>query len=451
MLTKHLRQFFMLSFAACYLSNYFLRLPWLTVVTSLLLIVVIAQAITGLPRTNFRVCTGLFLIGAVILFLSEASFLDWLAAVHKNAGLIALFITLPLFGMPLQYENYQLELKHIAEKYLTSVWAFCLLIMLVTHILGIVISLGVVVLVYTLFRETAGMYKAEGLFLLALMQSYMTTGFWSPAWASMAVVTHELQIPWIFLIPLGILLSILALALSLLLIFIKIKRSPGKYLTLTPNPSVMVHKPYMYTMLALVGGLILAVVALSYYTKWEILVIIPLVALFFPLAAAFFQRKMPQYQSEMRKYYSESLFKVKNEVVLFTAAGFLGKSLELSGIEKTIPGLLPVWLSSSVFSTILFLMLIMIAVSLIGIHPVITGSALIGALDPAALGLSSFIFAETMLCGWALTIMLSPFSAINLIMGGMTGRPSWDISLKLNWFYGILMMVILASVLTMLN
>ncbi|MBZ4653466.1 MAG: hypothetical protein JG781_805 [Peptococcaceae bacterium] len=74
--------------------------------------------------------------------------------------------------------------------------------------------------------------------------------------------------------------------------------------------------------------------------------------------------------------------KVNNEMVLFTAAGFLGKSLEFAGVSKIIPQLIPSWLSQYHFLSILFLMLIIVLVSLTGIHPVVTGSTLVGAIDP---------------------------------------------------------------------
>ncbi len=448
---NNLRRWLILAFAFLYLSNYFINSSHIKVLYSIVLLLVILQAIPDLPKTNLKVSLSLFIIGGVFLYVNNISLNGWLSAIAKNAGLITLFITVPLLGLPFFYENYQEELKKIASKHMTNVCLFCLLTAVVTHILGVIISIGCIPIVYELFNRNARLYKAEKLFLAALVQGYMTTGFWSPAWASTAIVTHELQISWLRIIPFGILLTTISISLTLLFIYIKVKRNPQLYQNLSPQPSLQINWRYVFTLITLITSLILIIMLFNYFTGWSILAIIPVVACIYPLVTAVVQKKLPQYKKGLGFYYDEKLFKTKNEVVLFTAAGFLGKSLELSNVSQAIPQLLPSFLTNYPVLMIFFLMAIMLLISLTGIHPVVTGSALVGSLTPLSLGLSPLTFALTILAGWAISILVSPFSAVNLVMSGLTSMPSWDISLKINGRFGVFMLFIISGIIALLS
>lgn len=443
----HFRRLIVALFAVIYLVNYFLKIPQLSILSSFLIIIIVLQALPDLPKTNLRVCLGLLIIGGLLLIFKGASPALWLSALVKNAGLVTLFVAVPLIGLPLYYDKYEAELKNLALRHLTGVWGFCLLIAIVSHLLGVIISIGAVPLIYELFKNNARLYKAEKLFLVALLQGYMATGFWSPAWASMAVVTHNLAIPWLSIIPFGLLFTVMAISLSLFLIYLEIRRNPGSYQNLTPDYNVTVSWQKIITLVLLIGGFIGAIILVDIATSWELLIIIPLVSILFPPVAAVLLRKGPQLKKGLQNYYFVSLLKVKNEIILFTAAGFLGKALEVSGISQVIPQLLPPWLQHYPLFTIIFLMSIMILISLPGIHPVVTGSALVGAIDPITLGLTPMIFGLTILTGWALSILLSPFSAVSLILSGLEGIPSWNISLKLNGPFGVALLGIMGVVL----
>lgn len=447
----HFRRLAAALFAVTYLVNYFLDSPVLDNLSVLLIIVLVVQALPDLPKPSLRVCLGLFLIGGLILILKGAPPVLWLAALVKNAGLITLFVAVPLISIPLFYDDYESELKNVALRHLSSVWGFCLLIVIISHLLGVIISIGAVPLVYQLFKNNARLYNAEKLFLAAILQGYMTTGFWSPAWASIAVVTHNLQIPWIRIVPWGILFSILCISLCLFLIHLKIRGNRALYQDLIPDTSVTVNWVKILTLVLIIACFIGAIITLDIVTSWELLVIIPFVSVLVPVLAAVLLKKGPELKTGVQNYYNNSLLKVKNEVVLFTAAGFLGKALEVSRIGELIPGLLPSWLQYYPLITVFILILIMLAVSLPGIHPIVSGSALVGAIDPLSLGLSPFVFGLIILTGWAISILLSPFSAISMIVGGLEGVPSWNISLGINLTYGVLFLLLMGGLLSALS
>jgi hypothetical protein len=181
------------------------------------------------------------------------------------------------------------------------------------------------------------------------------------------------------------------------------------------------------------------------------MIIIPIVSIIFPILCALLQKHTPEYKTGMKKYYDKSLLKVQSEVTLFTAAGFLGKALELSGVGELLPNLLPHWMYQYPALLMMALMLIIIVPSLIGVHPVVTGTALVTAIVPAAIGMSSMTFALTILTGWLLGILLSPFSATSLITSGFTGKTSWSIALGLNGKFGFACVVIFSLIISIIG
>jgi len=113
----------------------------------------------------------------------------------------------------------------------------------------------------------------------------------------------------------------------------------------------------------------------------------------------------------------------------------------MSGIGGQIPRLIPAWLSQYPLATALAICILMMLFSLTGIHPVVTGSSLLGTIDPAALHLSPLVFGLIILFAWAECILISPFSATNLIVSGLTGEPCWRVSLGNNALYGLALLV----------
>lgn len=448
---SHLTRWVLIFFALVYLLNYFMPIEALKYLGSILLLYVVVQAMGRLPKVNRRVVLGLFLIGAVLLFYKGASPLEWIISFTKNANLVTLFICVPMMSMPFFYEDYQGELKNVAQTRMRQLLPFCMLVALSTHILGVLISVGAVAIIYELMSPNAKLYHAEDIFLTTLLRSYNTSGFWSPAWASVVVVTTQLEISWIRLIPIGVGLALFMNLLDMLSVFLKTKREPQRYVCEAGSEDTTVNWKRIVIMLVLALTLIALIVLLSVITPWNLMIIIPLVSISFPILIALIQRRGLEYKQGIAKYYNHGLVKVQNEVTLFTAAGFLGKALEYSGVGEMLPGLIPSWMQSYPPLLLASIMLMIILPSLIGIHPVVTGTALVTAVVPAAFGLSNMTFALTVLTGWLLAILLSPFSATALMASGFTGKASWSISLGLNGRFGFLCVALFSLLVSILG
>ena len=440
-----------IAFAGIRLINYFLSVMLLDYLSALLLLLIILQALPKMDRLTAVVVSCLFFIGAGLLLACRAPFGLWVVSLLKNANLATLFICVPMMSMPFFYEDYQSELKVLVQTRMSHILGFCLLVAVCTHFLAVLISVGAMTIMYELMHPYAKLYQSEDTFLRTLTRSYNSSGFWSPAWASMIVLNAQLQVPWLSLVPVGLAFSAVLIGLDLGSVFLRGRLSPGAYPRLKAEEGVQVNWRQIRIMIILAAVLIGLIILLNLTTPWDLLIIVPIVAMIFPLLSALAQRHLPEYRTGMKNYYQKSLLKVQGQCALFTAAGFLGKALDISGLGAMLPKLLPRFLVDYPALMIGAIMLLLILPSLIGVHPAATGTALVLAVTPASLGLSLMTFSLAILTGWLIAIMVSPFSANNLMLAGFTGRPSWSISLGLNARFGALLFVVFSALISLVG
>lgn len=438
-------------FAVLHLANYFIKSAFLFYICCGLLTYIFVSAVRVLPKVTRRISLALMLLGICLMFWKGMPFDAWLLCIDKNGNLVTLFILVPMMFLPFNYDDYQKELKHVAQAHMQSLLPFCLLTFSVVHIFGVVISVGAVSLVFELFRNNAKLYNAEKTFMASLLRGYCTSGFWSPAWASILVVTTQMNIPWIRFIPWGIGFFLITLVFDATAVWFKIRQNPEKYPRLKAKEHVAVDWKQILILIGLATALICIIAVISKITPWDLMVIIPIVAMVFPIVVALLQNKLPNYKLGIKEYYDKSVLKVISQVALFTAAGFLSKALEYSGVGAMIPKLLPAWMSQYPVLLIGSIMLLMIVPSLVGLHPVAIGTALVATIVPTSIGLTDMGFALTIIVGWALAILISPFSATSLIAGGLLNCSPWDISLGLNGKFGFFNVIFFSILIAMIN
>jgi hypothetical protein len=354
-------------------------------------------------------------------------------------------------SLPFFYEDYQLELRHLAQRYMTKPLGFCGLTSVVAHGASVLINIAAIPLVYELLKGNAELYRAEKPFLASLLRGYMTSVFWSPNWVSVAAVTYYLKLPWLAVVPMGLLLTLITIGLSLIWIYLEIHLNPNRYQELENDDQAHIYWPYIYTLIILAASLMSLIVVLNLISTWQILIIAPIAALLFAPVTALLQKKVPKFKKGLHNYYHNTLVRIKSEMTLFTAAGFLGAALKFSGISQALPQYLPYWLNEFPFISILAVMLIIVLPALAGIHPVVAGTAVVSTINPLTLDLTPMIYGGTVLAGWGLAVLVSPFSAMSLVTAGMIGSSSWEIGLKLNGLFGLLLLLSLASALTFIH
>ena len=432
----HIRRIAIILFVFLRLSNAFLKIPFFDYLSAVVLLFVILQNVPTLDKVTRNVVMILFLGGILALFIADVSFAVWLNAWLKNANIVTMLICMPMMSMPFFYEDYQSELKVVAQEKMQTILGFCLLTSICTHLLGVMITVGTIAIIYDLLSPHAKLYNAEDTFLSTLLRSYSTSGFWSPAWTSMVLVNTYLEVSWLSLIPIGVLFSALFIAMDLGTVAWKMHRQPQRFPRLHKEEGEEIRWRKINTMLLLAAALIGLIVLGNLFTSWSPMTIIPLVSIIFPFLAALVQGHLPAYQAEMNKFYQKSLLKVQTQCALYTAAGFLGVALEAAGVGALIPRLIPHWFMSYPALMIGTLLILLILPALGGIHPAVTITVLLSTVTPQVLGLDNMSMALTMLTGCLMGTCYSPLTSSSLILSSLCGRPSWELGPGLNKTFG---------------
>jgi hypothetical protein len=416
---------------------------------NVLLVFVIALTIPSLGKTNRIVISSLLGAAVLILLLNKVPLSQWLEAFSRNGALAALFITIPMLNIPFGYGDYQHELQNFARRNLGSPFLFCLVVWILTHLFGLIILIGAIPFMFNLLEGNAKMYGAEKEFASTLVHAQVSAGFWSPIWSSMIIVTYTLGIAWLDFVPFGLLVTLIFFVFSMLWLYISLKRSGAHPIKASSDTTTSGSAMLTIVVLAILPVLVIVVV--NYISDISITSAIPIVSLGYPVAVAMVMGKWRRYATGMSDYFNVRILNVKNEVALLTAAGFFGKALELAGIQSAVTYLLPSNLADFPFLGIISIMMVFVITVHFGMHPVIAGSAMVVSLAPQSLGLSQFMFGFVLITGWALGILLSPFSATNMVTGGLVGEPSWNISTKRHGIFGLSMLVLLSGVLALLS
>jgi hypothetical protein len=320
---------------------------------------------------------------------------------------------------------------------------------ILTHLFGLIILIGAIPFMFNLLEGNAKMYGAEKEFASTLVHAQVSAGFWSPIWSSMIIVTYTLGIAWLDFVPFGLLVTLIFFVFSMLWLYISLKRSGAHPIKASSDTTTSGSAMLTIVVLAILPVLVIVVV--NYISDISITSAIPIVSLGYPVAVAMVMGKWRRYATGMSDYFNVRILNVKNEVALLTAAGFFGKALELAGIQSAVTYLLPSNLADFPFLGIISIMMVFVITVHFGMHPVVAGSAMVVSLAPQSLGLSQFMFGFVLITGWALGILLSPFSATNMVTGGLVGEPSWNISTKRHGIFGLSMLVLLSGVLALLS
>ncbi|ROO29422.1 hypothetical protein SAHL_09015 [Salinisphaera orenii YIM 95161] len=90
-------------------------------------------------------------------------------------------------------------------------------------------------------------------------------------------------------------------------------------------------------------------------------------------------------------------------------------------------------------------MLVVTAFAQIGLNPIVTATLILGVLpEPATIGLHPVVLAAALMSAWALSMLSSPFTAVMLILSGLTGRSTYAITWRWNGAFFLLTTVALS-------
>ncbi|MHC1761231.1 MAG: hypothetical protein AB9917_17310 [Negativicutes bacterium] len=316
--------------------------------------------------------------------------------------------------------------------------------------LAALINLASFHFVHQLLQREAEKYPPR-LFNSALLRGFLPNMIWSPSYIAVAVSVQYANLTWLEVAPLGISLAVAGTIFILMVGWFEY----GSF----NEPTIIVSKPCptepthwntplknLLTLLLQTGILIVLIVSLEHFTHKSAMIIVPLVSIAGPLLLALIYRKSEAYWGQAKDYLLHKLPFMNNEILLFTAIGFFGYSLGRSTLPEHIPVLIQ-QLGLNTPPTLLTAIVFVIAfISLVGIHPMITIAALSVALTPGTVSLSPLQLAGSYLTGYMLYAVLSPFSAVTLLMGSLSKQSAIVVGLKQNGAFTFIYAVICIAI-----
>ncbi|NLT95396.1 MAG: hypothetical protein GXW85_07675 [Clostridia bacterium] len=440
--TKNIKSMAILTFVTFYLINVFFANNLLDTLMSLIIVGILAIFLPLLKGFSGYICWSLFGIGTFLMIKFNASLMDWQTGLIQNAGIITLLVTVPILGFPLSYYDFQQAIQKISQKYLSTPLSFYKITTLLTFSLGVILNIASISIVYHLLRDTKKQYP-DYLFSSALTRGIMASGIWSPSFVGVAIVLHYTGLSWAAIAPLGFLLAMVALILSIKFEQSHYKNHPTIEAPCQKEPKISGENQTLLKRLIKVGlSLLFAIILLESLTGLSVLVVVPLVSIVGPFVIALIWGKLPVFFDSLKNFANNKLPEMKNEICLFTAAGFFGHSLDIAHIGNSISDIINSLNIQQSYLFIIILLAIIVLLSLIGIHPLISSSTLLITLPVAKLPLMPIQYALTILIGYSMATILSPISGTVLITSGVLKKNPFKIGLLGNGLYTFLLVMV---------
>lgn len=132
-----------------------------------------------------------------------------------------------------------------------------------------------------------------------------------------------------------------------------------------------------------------------------------------------------------------------NEIAVFAAAGPLAAGLAAilapaAGNIAAIADAMPLWLAILAVEFVIF------GLSHLGVHPVASILLVAGALPPEVVADREAVFAGASLAGYTLTLLASPFSVTGQVFASLTGASPWNQTVTRNIGYALLLALLAA-------
>ena len=276
----------------------------------------------------------------------------------------------------------------------------------------------------------------------ALVRGFTPNVMWSPSFISVALALQYAGISWFTLAPLGISLALVGIVCSLTLAWFEYGSLPN----FSTEPSVASKHPAeirdaqkgLFKLLCQTGLLISMIILLEYSTNKSALVLVPLISLTAPAFLARIYGKTAVYKLQFREYLCQTLSRMHNETLLFSAIGFFGYALANSDFPAQIPLLVSRFGLDTPVKLIVLIIGLISLLSMLGIHPMITIAAIAASLPPGSIALSGRELAGAFLTGYMAYGICSPFSAINLMMSSLTKQNPLVTGLRQNLAFALL-------------
>ncbi|MCP8617294.1 hypothetical protein [Salirhabdus salicampi] len=417
-----------------YLFSQFFQHPIMTILISIFTVLAILAFIPFLNKVpKLLICVLLFV--SSILFIKGGSLSAVMNGLNANVGLLCIFIFIPLISIPIHAGKYLQYLETIFHHYIkTSRQLYTYLQMTIVGI-GSVMNLGTIPIMYHV-TGTPSFKTYEEARLKALNRGFSLSFLWSPYFISIALIISYFNVTWLELFPIGITIAMIGVLLGLLF-----EGKTNETITIESNEDILSLKKAKKKLLELFS-IIMSMTAMTmiieYYSPFSVITVIPLAAIVVATIWSLVYQSPKAFLTKLFAYTQERLPRMGNELSLFIAAGVFGVAIINAGASDWILSFLNVLGVSHALLLIPLLGVSIVLLSFVGIHPIITITAISVTISSSPLFINDhLIISIGLLSSWMVTVMASPLSATNLMVANLANSNSIKVGLKLNGIYAL--------------
>ena len=173
-------------FGIGYIANVFLAQSLLALINTITLILAVILSFIATKGSTRMIAAVLFIVGAFLLFYTQAPLDVWEKALLENGYLLAMFIMVPLISLPVRYGGYNESLEALFDRFGNSKSRFYGLVSVMTAFLGVLVSIASVPLTCEVARSSHFATNAR-ILATALSRGFITCLFWAPTTATIAL------------------------------------------------------------------------------------------------------------------------------------------------------------------------------------------------------------------------------------------------------------------------
>lgn len=297
------------------------------------------------------------------------------------------------------------------------------------HLFGSVINLSSLILVADKLYKKAPLTNLQ---VIVLSRAFSSDAYWSPFFVAFAAaLTYAPKLSTSTILLSGLVLAFI----SFLITYLEVTRKHNlDEFRGYPIQFETLYLPFMLAILVLLTN--------HYYPDLKVILLISLFSIVLTIFILPIKVGMKKSVKKFNNHIFDELPRMKNELALFLVAGMFGVSISsiLVGFNVSLPFEQFNGLTASI------LLFILIFLSFVGIHPIIS-IAIIGNWMSE---LNHTLLAITFLMSWSTAVSTSPFSGLSLTMQARYNLKAMDI-FKINIPYAIKMYFVCVIILFILS
>jgi hypothetical protein len=403
--------------------------------------------IVGFPLMSggFRAAAAVFLLLALlILAFGVRDRTVWITALGSMTNIVAIVAVMQTFSVPIRLGGYDGAIRAFIARRFSRLPALFVFMTFVTHILTSFLNLGSIPVVVSLFREALEERVANHRRFLAsaLTRGYVLAALWTPGAVNLYLVVQATGLSWSRVFVPGLLLALAGMVLSILFegrggsLFEEGRGARSKEPAKMEGGGVPASRALHVLLVALAFVLLTLILeALEIGAASSRMVLAgAIVSALWTLTLA----RRPGIGGEIRGYWREGLLKTADIGPFFVAMGLFSGALEHSGAMDYAGPILSAAMGFLGGGSVVLVGLLIVAGSLVGLHPFITIVLFGRILSHADLPIPPLTLALGLSVGGAAAYMVTPFAGVIMTLSKLIGTRASDVALRWNWRFAIL-------------